>query len=32
MLLEEKKEWKEKEEKLLDKITNAALSKTNNTI
>jgi hypothetical protein len=31
MLLEEKKEWKEKEEKLLDKITNAALSKTNNT-
>ena len=32
MLLEEKKEWKEKEEKLLDKITNAALTKTNNTV
>jgi hypothetical protein len=31
MLLEEKKEWKEKEEKLLDKITNAAITKTNNT-
>ena len=29
MLLEEKKEWIQKEEKLLDKITTAALSKTN---
>ena len=29
MILEEKKDWKEKEEKLLDKITTAALSKTN---
>jgi hypothetical protein len=29
MLLQEKKEWKEKEEKLLDKITNAAITKTN---
>jgi hypothetical protein len=29
MLLEEKKEWMRKEEKLLDKITTAALSKTN---
>ena len=29
MLLEEKKEWIQKEEKLLDKITIAALSKTN---
>ena len=29
MLLEEKKEWMRKEEKLLDKITAAALSKTN---
>ena len=29
MIVEEKKEWREKEEKLLDKITNAALSKTN---
>jgi hypothetical protein len=32
MILEEKKDWKEKEEKLLDKITTAALSKTNNTV
>jgi hypothetical protein len=32
MLVEEKKEWKEKEEKLLDKITNAAITKTNNTV
>ena len=29
MLLQEKKEWIQKEEKLLDKITTAALSKTN---
>ena len=32
MIVEEKKEWKEKEEKLLDKITTAALTKTNNTV
>jgi len=32
MLLEEKKEWKIEKEKLLDKITTAALSKTNNTV
>ena len=32
MLLEEKKEWKIEKEKLLDKITNAALTKTNNTV
>ncbi len=32
MLLEEKKEWKKEQKELLDKITNAAITKTNNTV